>query len=118
MASTKVVLKHSTSGVLKEARLGFSWTTLIFCFWQAVFRGDMKWGVIQFFAQFLTFGASWLCFPFVYNKIFVKGLLKKGYIPADEGTANVLAEREIMVTIPGTTSVASLEQTPNATLKD
>ena len=57
-------------------------------------------------------------FPLCLQQDICERVVEKGYIPADEGTANVLAERGIMVTTPGTTSVALLEQTPNATLKD
>ena len=107
MASAKVVLKHSTSGLLKEAPLGFSWTTLLFSFFPALFRSDIKWALIQFIVACVTLGFSWLIFPFFYNKIYVRGLLEKGYLPADEGASNLLAARGIMMTGAETTTPAS-----------
>ena len=93
-----VSLKHNTSGVLKEAPIGFSWTTLFFSFWAALFRGDIKWALIQFLLACVTFGASCLVMPFIYNKIYVKNLLESGYVPADDGARDLLAEKAILVT--------------------
>ena len=38
--ATKVVMKHKDSGILKNGYFGFSWTTLLFGFFPALFRGD------------------------------------------------------------------------------
>ncbi len=114
MASAKVVLKHSTSGLLKEAPLGFSWTTLLFGFLPALFRGDIKWAIIQFLVSMVTFGFSWPVFPFFYNKLYVRGLLEKGYVPADEGGNNLLAARGIMMSNSETTTSTPTAETTNA----
>lgn len=86
-----VNLKHSQSGLVKEAPVGFSWTTFFFGFFPALFRGDIKWAAIMFLVACVTFGVSWLVFPFVYNKLYVKGLLENGYVPADDQSKSVLA---------------------------
>ena len=113
MASAKVVLKHSTSSLLKEAPLGFSWTTLFFGFFPALFRADIKWGIIMFIVAIVTAGLSWFVFPFIYNKIYVRGLLEKGYLPADEGGSNLLASRGIMLASSETTASTATDAATN-----
>ena len=78
-------------GVIKEAPTGFSWTTLFFGFFPALIRGDLKWGLIILIAAAVT-GISWLIFPFFYNKLYIKELLKKGYKPKDLDSSACLKE--------------------------
>ena len=117
MASTKVMLKHSTSILLKEAPFGFSWTTLFFGFFPALFRGDIKWGIIQLVLSCLTFGISWFVFPFIYNSIYARGLLENGYLPADEGGISLLASRGIMLATSVCTDSQREAQRMNQKLK-
>ena len=42
-----VLLKQSTSGLIKKGRVGFSWTTLIFGALVPLVRGDLKWFIIM-----------------------------------------------------------------------
>ena len=84
----KVILKHD-SGMVKEVKKGFSWTLFFFGLFVPLIRGDLKWGVIMFLLQFLagifTIGVGSfvvsLIFAFIYNKIYIKELLEKGYRP-------------------------------------
>lgn len=86
------------AGITNEVKVGFSWTTFLFGFFPALFRGDLKWAAIMFiFAAIVgafTFGfGAWIpgiIFSFVYNKIYIKELLEKGYRPADENAKSVL----------------------------
>src|SRR5690625_4241041 len=79
-------------GLIKEVKIGFSWTTLLFGFFPALFRGDLKWAAIMLIAGIavgaitLGFGAwiLWLVFAFIYNKIYIQDLIEKGYKPASE----------------------------------
>ena len=71
----------------KKGRRGFSWTTLLFGFWPALFRGDAKWAIVQFalgLSGFLTFGISSLIscivFGFKYNELHLNDLREKGYV--------------------------------------
>ena len=88
----------NAAGVTKEVKLGFSWTTFFFGFFPALFRGDLKWATIMFvmglLAGLFTFGVgAWIpgiIFSFVYNKIYIKDLLEKGYLPADETSKSEL----------------------------
>lgn len=87
MAHSTVVMQHPTFGTIKLAPVGYSWTTLLFGFWPALFRGDFKWAGIIFGTEFLvglvTFGYGiiipCIVFGITYNKSFINGLIKKGY---------------------------------------
>lgn len=87
----KVILKHD-SGLVKEVKKGFSWTLFFFGLFVPLIRGDLKWAVIMFLLQVLvgsfTLGIGALVvnliFAFIYNKIYIKELLEKGYRPSGE----------------------------------
>ncbi len=96
----KVRLQHAQAGLQKEVKVGFSWTTLFFGLFPALFRGDLKWAAIMLVVAIVTFGTSWFVFPFVYNKIYVKGLLESGYAPADEAARTTLVQHGIEVASP------------------
>lgn len=99
----KATLKGN-NGLVKEVKVGFSWTTFFFGFFPALFRGDLKWAAIMFIISLVlgsfTFGfgglVSGIVFAFIYNKIFIKELLEKGYEPADEKTRSLLEDNEII----------------------
>jgi hypothetical protein len=80
----QVSLVNPTTNQVKQRKLGFSWTTLFFGFWPALFRGDWKWALIQLPLSIITFGLSSIVFAFIYNKIHLNGLIEQGYRPSDE----------------------------------
>jgi len=75
----KIVFKHPLTNEVKEAPVGFSWTTLFFGIFVSLIRGDFKWALIMFLAAFPSLGLSWLVFPFIYNKLYIKDIVKKGF---------------------------------------
>lgn len=87
MAHSHIVFKNPTYGSVKRAPVGFSWTTAIFGIWPALFRGDFKWFGIQIgigmLVGVLTLGSgtfvSFIIFGFIYNKLYIKELVKSGY---------------------------------------
>lgn len=91
-------------GVAKEVKVGFSWTTLFFGFFPALFRGDLKWAVIMFIASAVvgvfTFGlGAWvpgIIFSFIYNQMYIKELLEKGYLPSNEYAHDALRRKGIL----------------------
>lgn len=99
-----MITMKNNAGLIKEVKVGFSWTTFFFGFLPALFRGDLKWAVIMFVISLIfgsfTFGlgawVSGLVFSFIYNKIYVKELIEKGYAPADEHARTVLATNQIL----------------------
>ncbi|MDO4987477.1 MAG: hypothetical protein Q4E17_00380 [Synergistes sp.] len=94
---------------LIKVKYGFSWTVLFFGFFAPFFRRDIKWGAIMFVA---TIGVIWLTvelhlpvdmqpfclyiaqilFSFIYNNIYIKELLAKGYMPYDNVSRTILIE--------------------------
>ena len=86
----RATLKHSQTGALKDVPLGFSWTTLFFGIFPALFRGDFKNAFIMFLLALFTLNLSWLIMPFFYNKMYVTDLVSKGWMPADQMSANTL----------------------------
>lgn len=97
--ATRIALKHKDTGILKDGFYGFSWTTLFFGFFPALFRGDF----ITFIGGFavtviigvLTVGIGaffvGLAWAFMYNKYYTRKLLERGYILAGSEGDNALA---------------------------
>ncbi|WP_445489145.1 DUF2628 domain-containing protein [Niallia sp. 03133] len=99
----KAVLKNQ-GGLRKEVKVGFSWTTFFFGFFPALFRGDLKWAVIMLVIEAIlgsfTLGiGAWISgivFAFVYNKIYIKELIEKGYQPANDDSRALLENNQII----------------------
>ena len=66
-------------GLIKEAPVGFSWTTLFFGFFPALIRGDMKWALVIVAVGFFTVGLSSFVFCFIYNRLYIQSLIENGY---------------------------------------
>ena len=109
--ATQTTLRHTTTGLIKPAPIGFSWTVFFFGGFPALFRGDLKWAVIMWVGgaaavlfAVITLGALfflpwvfWFVFAFIYNKRYVTELLGNGFVPADGHSANVLAQAGVAV---------------------
>jgi len=91
-----VTLVHERTNLTKQVKVGFSWTTLFFGFLPALFRGDFKWAIIQCLLNICTFGLSSLVFAFIYNKIYVRELIGKGYKAAGSSSESVLKAKGII----------------------
>jgi hypothetical protein len=102
-----IIVLGTESGLTKEVKVGFSWTTFFFAFFPALFRGDLKWAAIMFIISFavgvftLGFGAwiSGIVFSFVYNKIYIKELIEKGYRPVNEQGRAILENNRIIARV-------------------
>jgi hypothetical protein len=72
-------LKNPHNGKLREAPIGFSWTTFFFGPLPALFRGHW-WGAFAIFVlAVVTSGLASLVFAFYYNKWYVSFLIKEGF---------------------------------------
>lgn len=80
-------------GMIKEAKIGFSWTKLFFGAIVPAIRGDWKYAGIMLVCAMITGGISSLVFPFVYNKLYIKDLLMKGFLPVSEVDRNLLIDK-------------------------
>lgn len=83
-------LSNVRTGQRREAKIGFSWTTLFFGCIPAFIRGDVKYGLIQFLSGIFTLGTSHLVFSFIYNKFYIKDLLMNGYMPSNDYSKDAL----------------------------
>lgn len=77
MAYTTVYLSNGVE--LKKAPVGYSWTTLFFGGWPAMFRQDWLWGICLIIGCVLTYGIAGIVCSFFYNKVYIKALIAKGY---------------------------------------
>lgn len=91
-----VNLVQPRTGQVKQVKVGFSWTVFFFGFFPALFRGDIKWALIIFFVNILTVDLSNIVFMFIYNRIYINGLLEKGYIPASETDSQILISKNFI----------------------
>lgn len=87
-----ISLKNTSNGLVKDVNLGFSWTTFFFGAFVPLFRSDFKWAIIMFLLGSITFGISGFIFPFIYNKIYIKEMIEKGYKPIDNYGENKLKD--------------------------
>jgi hypothetical protein len=113
MAET-VQLQHPGTGVRKTGYYGYSWTTLFFGFFPALFRGDF----ITFIGAFvvtviiglMTFGVGALLvgivWSFMYNKYYTRRLLERGYALADTRATNIAAAAALEVAYKDSASPA------------
>ena len=96
MAFATITFK-SKAGIVKEAPVGFSWTTLFFGFFPALIRGDWKWALIMFIVGFITFGLAYIIFAFIYNRLYLQDLLKKGFKVKDYSGDRKLIEAKAQI---------------------
>lgn len=93
-----IQLIHPNTKLMKECPTGYSWTTFFFGIFVPLLRGDIKWAGILFALCFLValvtagFGACFIppVFAFFYNKLYIKEVLEKGYVAADDYSQNYL----------------------------
>ncbi len=101
MAYAKVIFEHPVTKETREAPVGFSWTTLFLGLFVPIYRGDWKWAIIMFLAGSFTLGISWIVFPFIYNKLYIKELVKKGYQAKEVLDSNIeIIENKIGFKLP------------------
>ena len=94
--ATRLPMHHPQTGILKDGFYGFSWTTLFFGFFPALFRSDFLTfiggvlisvlvGVNSFGFGTLLINVVW---AFMYNRYYTRKLLEQGYrFHADAGEA-------------------------------
>ncbi len=98
--ATAIRLKHRETGVTKQGFYGFSWTSLFFGFFPALFRGDYMTFIGGFVVQMIigvfTFGIGALVasivWAFIYNKYYTTKLMERGYA-LDDTESNVSAAK-------------------------
>ena len=105
MASNKIHFEHPTTGEIRQAPVGFSWTMLFFGFFPPLFRGDWKWAIITLLIGFISCGLSFLVFIFIYNKLYIKDLINKGFKARTVDKGDIKAvETKLGINIPKTSN--------------
>lgn len=92
-----IMLKHPRTGIVRKGFFGFSWTTLFWGGFPALFRGDFVMGLVFIVLQFLTWGISGFFLAFFYNKQYTLKLIEQGYEFADSEATNALARSSLGV---------------------
>lgn len=80
----EIKMYNEKTGARETGYEGFSWTMLFFGCFPPLFRGDYKYAIITFLASWITLGFSWIVFPFIYNGLHMKDLIKKGFVVEEE----------------------------------
>ncbi len=80
MAIGTITFKHPNTGSVLIAPIGFSWTTLFFGGLPALIRGHWLAFFVITILLFVTYGFSNCVFCFIYNKMYIKYLIHKGYL--------------------------------------
>ena len=75
------------SDAATERYSGYSWTTLFFGPFPALFRGDLVGAVIGMIIGLLTLGLGWIVWAAFYNESQAKRLAERGYRPSSTGVA-------------------------------
>lgn len=73
------------AGVLREVKIGFSWTIFFFGGFPFLFRGLPLHAVGFIIASIATWGISNLIMAFIGNKMTAKYYLENGYLPYGQG---------------------------------
>ncbi|WP_369404106.1 hypothetical protein [Secundilactobacillus oryzae] len=101
---------HPESGDMRIAKVGFSYTALIFGWWVPVFRSDwynllcmlglsvgISMGIASFYhidiAQTFEFTNTIMCvvWGFLYNLMYFRHLANRGFKPADAHSKDILS---------------------------
>ena len=95
MAHSIVILENPQTGEIRQAPIGFSWTTLFFGGFVPLHRGDVdgygQWWLIAV----ITLFTSWLVMPFTYNAIYIGRLRKQGFWEVDAARCNLNLQRHL-----------------------
>lgn len=107
----KLTLEHPHSGIIKQAPVGYSWTTLLFPSLPALLRGDFKGFLIQAILACLL--VPILIFPLIYNKQYIQKLLSAGYkVRSTEAISLEEARQKLGINLPAMESAVPHPTSP------
>ena len=89
---------NPANGAAEEIWEGFSWPCLLLGFIWYIYKGMWGWGVIAFILAIITWGISWLVFPFFANAQYAKSLLQNGYLNEKQWSEKKKSENKLRTT--------------------
>jgi hypothetical protein len=95
--ATKIQIKHSGSGMVKNGFYGFSWTYLFFGWFVPLFRGELGVGALHLLFTVVTFGLWQLIVCFLYNKQYMTRMLTNGWVLAGSDSENSVARQVLSI---------------------
>lgn len=95
--AAKIVMEHPRTGEIINGFYGFSWTTLLFGPFPALFRKDWLVFFIVAILNIVSFGLASVVWAFFYNKNYTQRLLRQGFSFSGSNAENELAARELGV---------------------
>jgi membrane protein insertase Oxa1/YidC/SpoIIIJ len=75
---------HPINGSTEDIWEGFSWPCFFFGLFWYLYKGLWGWAIISLCLALITFGISWLIFPFFANEHYAAALLKRCYLNEDQ----------------------------------
>ncbi|MGO5130477.1 zinc-ribbon domain-containing protein [Mitsuokella jalaludinii] len=104
----KIALRHPITGIIKRVSTNYSWGTFFFNCLCPLFRGDVKWfaimAIITMPLSLISAGILGLLagpiFAVFYNKKYIRGLIEKGYQPADTISMEWLRNNSLLIKYP------------------
>lgn len=88
-----VTLQHKDTGLVKELKVGFSWTFLFFGAFVYIFRGNWSEFWKCFFLSPITLGIYPFCQCWTANKKEIVKQMEKGYAPVNQQSKDKLAKK-------------------------
>lgn len=82
--ATQVMLKNSTTKMLKKGYVGYSWTYLFFGCLVPFIRGEIGIASLHLLFTLITGGIWQIVVSFLYNKQYMKRMLEKGWVFSDD----------------------------------
>lgn len=81
MANKTIIFKNNRTNQVREAGVGLSWTALLFGPFVAICRKSVKWSLMMSIAAFFTCCLSNIFFFVIFNKLYIRELMREGYVP-------------------------------------
>ncbi len=100
MAYAAIPFTNPVTLETKVAPVGFSWTTLFFGFFPAILRGDFFNAIMMGVISVFTFGLAAFIFPFIYNKMYIRRLITRGFVAAPHFAGLGTIETALNMSIP------------------
>ena len=93
--ATSITIKNPVTGLVKEGKIGFSWTYFFFGWFVPLFRGEVGIAALHLLFSCVTFGLWQIIMAFLYNKQYMHRMIEKGYVLADTDARNSLARSKL-----------------------